>query len=155
MPARSIAGPRADRPDISASELADHVFCARSWWLKRVGGVKPVSLALVSGLVAHKALGVKVQTAVSAEGVVHGLRWALVVLAIFLGLLVLGGLFGCAAAGPEWYGPSHSLSRGYYNEGPRPLLDQQVFQDYRDAVGYYRWLDERTTVYGWGARGYR
>ncbi len=90
-PERAAMNTRPDRPTISASELADYVFCARSWWLKRVGGVKPVSASLHSGVVAHQAVGAKVETAVGAERTVHRLTWLLFALAL-LALAVLSGL---------------------------------------------------------------
>jgi len=87
---RREAGPRVDRPDISASEIADYAFCARGWWLKRVRGLVPDSEELRLGIVAHEAVGRSVETAVRADRTVKGLLWVLAALALAL-LLVLAG----------------------------------------------------------------
>lgn len=79
-------GSRMDRPDIWATEVADYAYCARSWWLKRVQGVKADSKALQGGMEAHEAAGERIATAVQADRMVKGLMWALVALA--LGLLL-------------------------------------------------------------------
>lgn len=79
-------GPRGDRPDISASELADYTFCARSWWLKRVHGVEGMSEALSKGRSTHEAAGRLVAVAARAERVV--LMIALGALAVALVALI-------------------------------------------------------------------
>jgi hypothetical protein len=81
-------GSRLDCPDISASELGDYEFCAKSWWLKRMKGAQPVSKALEQGLIAHAAVGARVVEAVRADRQVRSLRWILIAL-VLLGLLLL------------------------------------------------------------------
>lgn len=83
-------GPRMDRPDIRATEIADYAYCARSWWLKRVQGVTAESEGLRAGTAAHEAAGQRVATAVQADQLVKGLVWILVGLVAF-GLLILIG----------------------------------------------------------------
>jgi hypothetical protein len=79
---------RSDRSDISASELGDYEFCAKSWWLKRMKGAQPISKALKQGLIAHAAVGARGVEAVRADRQVRGLRWILIAL-VLLGLLLL------------------------------------------------------------------
>jgi len=86
-------GSRVDRPDITASEVADYAFCARSWWLKRVCGVEADGERLEVGLQAHEAAGALLGSAARAERVVTWLIWALVVLGIAMALL-LGSRLG-------------------------------------------------------------
>jgi hypothetical protein len=81
---------RIDRPDISASEVADYAFCARSWWLRRTRGVMPDSEALRLGVVAHEAVGRRVETVVDASRTVKGLLWLLAGLALALLLVLVG-----------------------------------------------------------------
>ncbi len=83
-------GSRMDRPDIRATEVAEYAYCARSWWLKRVQGVKAESEGLRAGTAAHEAAGQRVATAVQADWLVKGLVWVLVGLVAF-GLLMLIG----------------------------------------------------------------
>lgn len=33
--------PRQRLPIIRASEVGEYVYCARAWWLRRVGGLEP------------------------------------------------------------------------------------------------------------------
>jgi CRISPR/Cas system-associated exonuclease Cas4 (RecB family) len=33
--------PRERLPIIRASEVGEYVYCARAWWLRRVGGLEP------------------------------------------------------------------------------------------------------------------
>jgi hypothetical protein len=82
-----------DRPSgvprvIRASELAQHRYCARAWWLEAVKGVPPSNTReLEQGEAAHRRHGRKVRLA-------GALRWAaaaLIVLAAALALLALAG----------------------------------------------------------------
>lgn len=84
-------GSRMDRPDIRATEIADYAYCARSWWLKRVQGVKAESEGLRAGTAAHEAAGQRVATVVQADQLVKGLVWALAGLIVMGLLVILGG----------------------------------------------------------------
>ena len=45
-------------PVISASEISQHAFCARSWWLGRVKGYPSAHVGeMISGRAAHHAHG--------------------------------------------------------------------------------------------------
>jgi hypothetical protein len=45
-------------PVISASEISQHAFCARSWWLGRVKGYPSAHVReMASGRAAHRAHG--------------------------------------------------------------------------------------------------
>ena len=48
---------RPDRPDISASEIQDFSYCARSWWLRRVQLVTIETLEMTAGTQAHGLAG--------------------------------------------------------------------------------------------------
>jgi CRISPR/Cas system-associated exonuclease Cas4 (RecB family) len=71
-----------DRRKVSASEVADYGFCARSWWLKQVKGVRVTSEAAEAGERAHQAVGARLERAVWAETLV----WVLVLAALVVGL---------------------------------------------------------------------
>lgn len=63
--------PRADCPDLSASELADYCFCSRSWWLRRIQGVEAGIGVMQSGTQAHRKIGLTVAETVVLERVVR------------------------------------------------------------------------------------
>jgi CRISPR/Cas system-associated exonuclease Cas4 (RecB family) len=63
--------PRADRPDLSASELADYCFCSRGWWLRRTQGVEGEYGLLRAGIWAHRKLGLTVAETVAMERIVR------------------------------------------------------------------------------------
>jgi hypothetical protein len=49
---------RGSLPVIAASELGQHAFCARSWWLERVKGQPSAHWQeMASGRAAHEAHG--------------------------------------------------------------------------------------------------
>lgn len=49
---------RSPTPVIAASELGQHAFCARSWWLERVQGQPSTHVQeLATGRAAHEAHG--------------------------------------------------------------------------------------------------
>jgi CRISPR/Cas system-associated exonuclease Cas4 (RecB family) len=66
-----IPPPRADRPDLGASELAGYCFCPRSWWLRRIQRVEGESGLLSAGTWTHRKLGLTVAEAVAMERVVR------------------------------------------------------------------------------------
>ncbi len=77
---------RGPTPVIAASEIGQHAFCARSWWLERVQG-QPSAHAreMAAGRAAHEAHG---------RGVVHyhlAQRWgyALLLLAILAAVVAV------------------------------------------------------------------
>ena len=46
------------RPTLTASEVGQHSFCARSWWLGRVKGYRSVHREdMAAGRAAHRAHG--------------------------------------------------------------------------------------------------
>jgi hypothetical protein len=72
---------RKDRPDIWASEVGDFVYCARSWWLKRVAGYTARGGQLGEGTAAHGHVGNLVAEVISLERVVKILTMALGIVA--------------------------------------------------------------------------
>lgn len=82
---------RSDRPTISASEVGDYAYCARSWWLKRVRKVRVESPAATEGDHVHAAAGQIVATVVLADRAVRFLVWAMLVAgALLLAALMRG-----------------------------------------------------------------
>lgn len=80
-----------DRREVSAAEVADYGFCARSWWLKRVKGLRVTSEAAEAGERAHQAVGVRLERAVWAETLV----WVLVLSAAAVAVIwMIGALLG-------------------------------------------------------------
>ena len=84
---------QADDPVIRASELGEYVYCARSWWLKRVQGVQSRNTAaLRSGTAAHDRHGRGVATVQTQRRLATFLLAAvLVVLLAAVLLALLGG----------------------------------------------------------------
>ncbi|MFQ3662722.1 MAG: hypothetical protein SNJ69_10050 [Chloroflexaceae bacterium] len=62
---------------IRASEVAEYVYCARAWWLRRVAGLEPQGQE-------RRARGVALHVA-------HGRRVALSAIALWAGLALLAG----------------------------------------------------------------
>ncbi len=62
---------------IRASEVAEYVYCARAWWLRRVAGLEPEGRE-------RRAMG-------SARHVAHGRLVALSGIALWAGLALLAG----------------------------------------------------------------
>ena len=55
---------RGQFPVITASEVAQHAYCARAWWLSRVKGYPSAHVAqLAAGQEAHRAHGQQVLSA--------------------------------------------------------------------------------------------
>lgn len=68
-----------------ASELGEHAYCRRAWWLRQVQGVAPDNAAaLAAGVAAHDAHGQTVRRAAALR------RWVLVLAVVGLTLLALG-----------------------------------------------------------------
>lgn len=78
------AGPREDRPDISASEIGDFTYCARSWWLKRVAGYEVQGPPVSDGAEAHQKVGSLVASVVAIERLVKVLVVGVAVTALVL-----------------------------------------------------------------------
>jgi CRISPR/Cas system-associated exonuclease Cas4 (RecB family) len=70
---------------IRASEVAEYVYCARAWWLRRVTGQAPEGQE-------RRALG-------NARHVAHGRLVALSGMALWAGLALLAGGLLLLAAG--------------------------------------------------------
>ena len=68
----AVTGPREDRPDIWASEVGDFVYCARSWWLRRVQRVAIETPEMTAGTQAHARVGDLVAETVVLDRVVRG-----------------------------------------------------------------------------------
>lgn len=83
------AGPREDRPDILASEIADFTYCARGWWLKRVAGQKAQGAQLQEGTISHGNVGVMIASIVSLERLVRILAVAVGCIAVAVVILLL------------------------------------------------------------------
>ncbi len=68
-------------PIIRASEVAEYVYCARAWWLRRVAGLEPTGRPRRDrGVVAHARHG----RAVQASGTLLALGGLLLLLALLL-----------------------------------------------------------------------
>ena len=75
---------RHNQPTITASEVAEFMFCAKAWQLKREG-VEPDSPHLAPGIAFHRQHGKQLTLAKKLQRV----GWVLVVLALLLlGLLL-------------------------------------------------------------------
>lgn len=83
---------RVDQPVIRASELGEYVYCARSWWLKRVQGVQSRNVdALRSGTAAHDRHARGVATVQTQRRLATILLAAAAVVALIAILLALVG----------------------------------------------------------------
>ncbi len=83
---------QADEPVIRASELGEYVYCARSWWLKRVQGVQSRNkAALRSGTAAHDRHGRGVATVQTQRRLATFLLAAALVVLLAAVLLALVG----------------------------------------------------------------
>jgi hypothetical protein len=70
------AAPRADRPNVTASEVASYMFCGRSWWLRSRSGPSPEAVPLLEdGQRRHAAAA---GIADPAKQATHVLRWAVI-----------------------------------------------------------------------------
>jgi CRISPR/Cas system-associated exonuclease Cas4 (RecB family) len=50
-------------PVIRVSEIAEYVYCARAWWLRRAGGAKPADTErLQEGSTRHQHHGLMVRS---------------------------------------------------------------------------------------------
>ena len=85
------ADPRAPRVDVSASEVASYVFCAKAWHLEHVMGTAPSAAGYerrAMGVEAHAAHGASIRSAHRVSTwLVRGL---VTVLVLALAVLVLG-----------------------------------------------------------------
>ncbi len=76
-------GPRTDRPDIAASEIAEYAFCPRAWWLRRFRGAPVETGKVQAGLAAHARVG----AAIAHTLLLHRLIWVAIAVA---GTIVVG-----------------------------------------------------------------
>lgn len=73
---------------IRASEIGQYLFCARAWWLGSVEGVPSAHREeMEAGQNLHRRHGRGVRAAV----ILFRLAWALLALALFVGILALLG----------------------------------------------------------------
>jgi hypothetical protein len=73
-------------PIIRASELGQHSFCARSWWLERVQGIPSANVReMASGVDAHRTHGRSVVRYLRLQW----LAYALLLLSLLLGAAAL------------------------------------------------------------------
>lgn len=79
--------PRTDRPDITASQISDFSYCARSWWLRRVEGIVAETAEIAAGTRAHGLVGDLVAESVVLERVVRLCAGLLVLIAGVIGTL--------------------------------------------------------------------
>jgi hypothetical protein len=82
-------GARKDRPDLGASEVGDFTYCARSWWLKRVGGRHATGPQFQEGVQAHGEVGEQMAAVVVAERIVRFLVAGVVLVTITLLTMLL------------------------------------------------------------------
>lgn len=76
---------------IRASEIGEYVWCHRAWWLGRVVGVPNANRAMMeAGTERHRAHGQRVQRAMFLQYAAVGLVVIAVVVAIILGLRLIG-----------------------------------------------------------------
>lgn len=62
----------SSRPTLTASEVGQHSFCARSWWLGRVKGYRSVRRQdLAAGRAAHRAHGYLVMRYQRVQRIAH------------------------------------------------------------------------------------
>jgi hypothetical protein len=80
---------RKDRPDLGASEVGDFTYCARSWWLKRVGGRHATGPQFREGAQAHGEVGEQLAAVVVAERIVRFLVAGVVLVTITLVTMLL------------------------------------------------------------------
>jgi hypothetical protein len=80
---------RTDRPTISANEIGDYGYCARSWWLKRARNVKAQSAAVNQGRHAHAAAGRVDMSVIRTQRFVTILAWGMLGLGAMLLLMVV------------------------------------------------------------------
>jgi hypothetical protein len=81
--------PRADRPDISASEIQDFLYCTRSWWVGRVQQVAIETPEMTAGTQAHGLVGDLVAETVALERMVRGCAGLTLLIAGVIGYLWL------------------------------------------------------------------
>jgi hypothetical protein len=81
--------PRGDRPDISASEIKDFFYCARSWWLRRVQRMAIETPKMTAGTQAHGLVGDLVAETIALERVVRVCAGLAVLIAGAIGYLWL------------------------------------------------------------------
>jgi hypothetical protein len=66
---------RQDRKELSASEVGDYAFCARTWYLRRVLALQPETDEIQAGTAAHEAAGGRIVEVVVLEWLVKVLAW--------------------------------------------------------------------------------
>ncbi len=77
-------------PILRASEIGEHVFCHRAWWLHRVQGVESANRAQMEfGVTRHQAHGRAVHRAVSLQRAAYALAALALVFAIALALAAM------------------------------------------------------------------
>jgi CRISPR/Cas system-associated exonuclease Cas4 (RecB family) len=86
MPERRRGAPRS----LSASDVGRYAYCARAWWLERVGGVTPSNrAALEAGERLHHAHGRLVSAAQRQGRFAQLLLWLAAALAVALAASLL------------------------------------------------------------------
>ena len=69
---------------IRASEISDYVYCRRSWWLRRMAGVRPENVRqLASGIQYHQQHGDGVLRAIWARRVAYALLFLVIAFIAF------------------------------------------------------------------------
>jgi hypothetical protein len=73
------AEPRADRPDVTASDVAGYMFCGRAWWLRRWNGMPAEAApALKDGEHRH-ALADRTAVQGQMDHPLRVIRWTVIV----------------------------------------------------------------------------
>lgn len=75
---------------VRASDIANYVYCRRSWWLENVAGRRPDNRAVIErGTTYHRQHGRLVRRSIWGRRIAIGLFF--IVIAIFTFLLLGGG----------------------------------------------------------------
>ncbi|KPL15947.1 MAG: hypothetical protein AMJ93_16235 [Anaerolineae bacterium SM23_84] len=83
----------SSRPTLTASEVGEHSFCARSWWLGRVKGYQSVHRQdMAAGRAAHRAHGYLVMRYHRLQRLAHVLLLLAAVVAVLAMYLAWRGL---------------------------------------------------------------
>lgn len=91
MAEQNSADPRSRRFDVSASEVASYVFCAKAWHLEHVLGATPSVAGYerrAAGVEAHAAHGAGIRSVYRVSSWL--VRALVVVLVLAVAVLVLG-----------------------------------------------------------------
>jgi hypothetical protein len=78
---------RPDRPDITASAIADYAYCGRSWWIREQGKSPAAKALMEAGTQRHLSAGAIIAQGISLERLVKVCLAGAAILAIITGVL--------------------------------------------------------------------